>query len=161
MDNQRMLTELKRAGVCIAPGMSDVELDRAESVFGFRFPAEIRDFLSCGVPEGARFFDYRDTSEENQERYRQFQESVENSFRFDLENNRDDLLEMLGKKIGYTQDHDAFDGAVIRYLKKSVKLIPFYGNRCFFDGMDDMPIVSFWQSVDRSFMAALLKITWK
>ncbi len=32
--------------------------------------------------------------------------------------------------------------------RESPKLIPFYAHRCFFDGLDDMPIVSFWQPVD-------------
>ena len=36
-------------------------------------------------------------------------------------------------------------------LEKSPRLIPFYGHRCFFDGMDGMPIVSFAQPVDTIF----------
>ena len=44
-----------------------------------------------------------------------------------------------------------FDREVMEYLRQSVKLIPFYAHRCFFDGMDGMPMVSFWQSVDSIF----------
>ena len=36
-------------------------------------------------------------------------------------------------------------------MDESVHLIPFYAHRCFFDGMDNMPIVSFWQAVDSIF----------
>ena len=36
----------------------------------------------------------------------------------------------------------------MKSLESSPKLIPFYAHRCFFDGMDNMPIISFWQAVD-------------
>lgn len=55
MDNHQMIKKLKKAGVSFAPGMSAFELDRAENVFGFHFPKEIREFLSCGVPVGGFF----------------------------------------------------------------------------------------------------------
>ena len=140
MDNHQMIKKLKKAGVSFAPGMSAFELDRAENVFGFHFPKEIREFLSCGVPVGGFFFDFNDTSEPNQAQFQQFQESIVESFRFDLENNRGDM-----------QNTDSFDEAVLMYFHESVRLIPFYAHRCFFDGMDNMPIVSFWQPSDTIF----------
>ena len=36
----------------------------------------------------------------------------------------------------------------MKSLESSPKLIPFFAHRCFFDGMDNMPIISFWQAVD-------------
>lgn len=98
MDNQQMIRRLQNAGIEFAPGMTEAELERAEAVFGFRFPKEIREFLSCGVPAGGSFFDYRDISEENRRRFRSFQESIEGSFQFDLENNRKTMSVMLGEK---------------------------------------------------------------
>ena len=151
MDNHRMIERLKKAGISFAPGMSAFELDRAENVFGIRFPKEIREFLSCGVPVGGSFFDFSDTSELNQVRFRQFQESIVESFKFDLENNREDMQAILGDKLDVPQNADSFDEAVIRYFHESVRLIPFYAHRCFFDGMDNMPIVSFWQPADTIF----------
>ena len=148
MNCEKMMDKLRKTGITFEPGMSGSELDRAEHVFPFRFPKEIRHFLSVGVPVGSSFFDYRDISEENVKRFYEFQASIERSFRFDLENNREDMLEMLGQKLGIVQDSDTFDDAVIKYLNQSVRLIPFYAHRCFFDGMDDQPIVSFWQTVD-------------
>lgn len=142
MDNHKMIENLKNAGVSVAPGMTNAELAKAENVFGFRFPKEIWEFLSCGVPEGGAFFDYRDTSGDNLARFREFQQSVVESFKFDWENNREELQSVLGA---------AEEETVIGYLHESVRLIPFYAHRCFFDGMDDMPIVSFWQPTDTVF----------
>lgn len=151
MDNGYMIERLKKMGITFAPGMSMEELDRAETVFQFRFPKEIREFLSFGVPVGSSFFNYRDISELNVNRFYEFQASIERSFLFDLENNREDMIALFGEKLGFDQHTEAFDNSVIKYLNESVKLIPFFAHRCFFDGMDDMPIVSFWQPVDTIF----------
>ena len=151
MDNLNMIKRLRNAGMNFAQGMTAAQLDWAEAVFGFRFPREIREFLSLAVPVGKDFFDYRDVSEENQKKFRDFQNWMEDQFRFDLENNREDMLELLAEPLGNPGD---FDSAVMNYFHSSVKLIPFYIHRCFFDGMDDMPIVSFMQSVDSIFYAS-------
>ncbi|MGK4006526.1 hypothetical protein WMF31_28155 [Sorangium sp. So ce1036] len=47
------------AGVTIAPGLTEAELDRAERVIGARFPPDLRSFLSEGLPTGDRFPDWR------------------------------------------------------------------------------------------------------
>jgi hypothetical protein len=151
MDVARMINRLKNVGIEFEEGMTEKELDSAEKYFLFCFPKEIREFLSCGVPVGSSFFDYRDLSDNNLKHFRDFAASIERSFRFDLENNREEMLELLGEKLGFFQDSASFDSAVVEYLNKSVKLIPFFAHRCFFDGMDDMPIVSFWQPVDTIF----------
>ncbi len=143
-----LLKRLIIAGVRFEAGMTSRELDAAESFFGFRFPVEIREFLSQAVPVGQDFFDYRDRSEENKGRFDDFQAGMEKSFRFDLEHNRGELLELLGEKLGFSQDAPGFDAAVLRYWRESPRLIPFYAHRCFLDGMDGMPIISFFQPVD-------------
>lgn len=151
MDNKHMIEKLKKVGISFEPGLSDAELEKAETVFQFRFPKEIREFLSCGVSVGSSFFNYRDVSERNIKRFHEFRASIEKSFWFDLENNREDMIALLGEKLGFTQYSEAYDNAVIQYLNESVKLIPIFAHRCFFDGMDDMPIVSFWQPTDTIF----------
>lgn len=55
---------------------------------------------------------------------------------------------MLGDKFSEAKDPYAFSEATLEYLHQSTKLIPFFAHRCFFDGMDDMPIISFWQPTD-------------
>lgn len=147
-DMETMLRRLKQAGISVEPGMTQDALDRAEETFGFRFPREIRVFLSCGVPVGEDFFDYRDLSVEKQKAFQSFREWMERGFCFDLEHNREGLLALLGKRLGFQEASPDFDAAVMACLAESPRLIPFYGHRCFFDGLDGMPIVSFWQPTD-------------
>lgn len=58
------------------------------------------------------------------------------------------MYSILVEKAGFSEDFEEFDKAVLGYFRKSVRLIPFYGHRCFFEGMDHMPIVSFRQPTD-------------
>ena len=151
MDNFVMIEKLKRAGIFFEAGLRDEEFTRIESTFGFRFPSEIRAFLACGLPVGNHFYNWRDLSAANVQRFRDFSSSIEDAFRFDLENNGDDLRAMLGDIFPESKDQEQYTAAVLDYLRCSTKLIPFYAHRCFFDGMDNMPIVSFWQPVDSIF----------
>lgn len=151
MDNFAMIEKLKRAGLSFETGLRDAEFSRIESTFGFRFPSEIRSFLACGLPVGNHFYNWRDLSDANVQRFHDFWLSVEDAFLFDLENNGDDLLAMLGDRFSKFEDQKQCKEAVMDYLHCSTKLIPFYAHRCFFDGMDNMPIVSFWQPVDSIF----------
>ena len=148
MDAVGMIHRLKNSGVEFAEGMTAQELDCTEEFFRFRFPTEIRAFLSCGVPMGSSFFQYRERTEENYNRFLAFQQSIKESFLYDLANNREDMAKLFSDQAWDHLENGAFDGAVLAYLEESVKLIPFYAHRCFFDGMDGMPIVSFWQPVD-------------
>lgn len=148
MDNQKMACRLTQAGVQMASGLSQEQLDRAEQVFGFRFPGELRAFFGTAYPTHPGFFDYRDLSEENLLRFEQFQEKIRNSFLFDLQHNTNDLAEELGLSDSETADRQQLEDVIVAQLRHSTRLIPLYRHRCFFDGMDDMPIVSFWQATD-------------
>lgn len=151
MNNDLMIQQLKDAGISFDKGLQDEEFEAIESTLGFRFPSEIRSFLACGLPVGDHFYNWRDLSPENVQRFHDFFVSMDNVFRFDLENNADDLRAMLAERIPDIEDPEQYAQAVFDYLRRSPKLIPFYAHRCFFDGMDHMPIVSFWQPVDTIF----------
>lgn len=151
MDNLLMIQKLKDAGIPFDEGLSDEEFVRIESTLGFRFPSEIRSFLTCGIPVGDSFYNWRDLSVANVQRFHDFSLSIEDAFLFDIENNSDDLRFMLGDRFSEMKDPDVFSKAVLDCLQASSKLIPFYAHRCFFDGMDNMPIVSFWQPTDTIF----------
>jgi len=146
-----MIEKLKAAGIAFTDGLSGEELRGAEEAFGFRFPAEIASFLSCACPAGERFFDYRDLSAQNLRRFLDFQRKIKGSFLFDLEHNEKALRAVLGELSAAYPDREAFRGAVMDALEGSVRLVPFYAHRCFLDGMDGMPIISFCQAVDTIF----------
>ncbi|MFI5378122.1 MAG: SMI1/KNR4 family protein [Tepidisphaerales bacterium] len=56
---------LKNYGVTFEAGLSDVEADRVEAEFGFRFPPDLREFLQTGLPIGKGFPDWRRESRES------------------------------------------------------------------------------------------------
>ena len=103
------------------------------------------------MPVGKEFFDWRDLSEANLQRFRNFQRHIEDTFVFDVEHCEDLLREFLGDTVAEVTDRGTLKTVVLDRLRRSVRLIPFYAHRCFFDSMDDMPIVSFWQAVDTIF----------
>lgn len=148
MDNYLMIQQLKEAGIAFEKGLCEEEFTRIESAFDFRFPSEIKSFLACGLPVGDSFCNWRDLSDANVQRFRDFELSVERAFRFDVENNTDELFELLGDRFVKIKAQERCTEEILDYLRHSTKLIPFYAHRCFFDGMDDMPIVSFWQPTD-------------
>lgn len=151
MNNHEMIERLKNVGIAFEAGLRNEEIEKAQAVFGFRFPSEIRSFLACGLPIGDRFFNWRDLSPTNIGRFNSFNQSVDRAFQFDLENNADDLSALLGDRLSEIAGNESFSEAVFGFLHRSTKLIPFYAHRCFFDGMDHMPIVSFWQPMDSIF----------
>lgn len=151
MNAYPMIKKLRKAGIAFTAGMDEEEIHRCEAFFGFRFPREIRAFLACAVPVGEEFFDWRDLSEANLQRFRDFQRHIEDTFVFDVEHSEDLLQEFIGDTVARITDRETLKTVVLDWLHRSVRLIPFYAHRCFFDGMDEMPIVSFWQAVDTIF----------
>lgn len=61
---QREFEILREAGVAIAPGLAAAEADRAEAVIGAKFPADLRAFLSEGLPSGKGFPNWREPESE-------------------------------------------------------------------------------------------------
>ncbi len=151
MDNDRMIERLKNVGITFEAGLSNEEFEKIESTFGFRFPSEIKSFFACGLPVGDLFFNWRDLSAENIEKFYSFYQSMDDMFLFDIENCIDLLNKFLGDRFSGIEDKEAFTKAVLEDFHHSTKLIPFYAHRCFFDGMNHMPIVSFLQAVDTIF----------
>lgn len=53
------LVLLQERGVTLAPGLTEGELRRVEKIHRFRFPPDLRSFLSCAMPVGPQFPDWR------------------------------------------------------------------------------------------------------
>ncbi len=143
MNDQHFIKQLNQAGVTFDAGLSEQELTEIEAFYDFRFPAEIRTFLKCAYPTADGFFPYRERTTENLARFLTFQEEIIEAFRFDFEENG---LTVPGLDEGLSDEE--YFSQLLLLLQKSPRLIPFYAHRCFFDGMDGMPIISFWQPTD-------------
>jgi len=151
MDNVVMIERLKTVGVEFSVGLTKDEISQIESTFGFRFPKEIAEFFSCAVPIGDGFFNYRDFSEENIRAFDDFQKNIKDMFLFDVENNTELICEMMDRSECDISNKEALATSVLSWFERSPRLIPFFSHRCFFAGMDGMPIVSFIQGVDTVF----------
>jgi hypothetical protein len=53
------LRSLRDRGVTLARGLTAVEIQRVEETHRFRFPPDLASFLSCALPVGPRFPDWR------------------------------------------------------------------------------------------------------
>ena len=49
------LSLLQGRGVTLAPGLSAAEIEHVEEIHRFRFPPDLRSFLSCALPVGPKF----------------------------------------------------------------------------------------------------------
>ncbi len=148
MNDLLMIQKLKAVGVSFDEGLRHDEFDQIESVFGIRFPTEIRSFLSCALPVGDDFFPWRDLSAANVQHFSDFYCRMEQTFLFDIEHDLNLLHKLLRNRFSHIVNKNALVDAILAYVRESPRLVPFYGHRCFFDGMDHMPIVSFHQPVD-------------
>lgn len=146
LDTQQLVDRLKASGISFTDGLKQSEIREIERTFGFRFPKEIAYFLSLAYPVEPRFFNYRDMSESNIKTFHDFQKKIKESFLFDIKNNTPTMHALL-RPLRWTNPL-SFQDDVMNALDKSPRLIPFYANRCFFDGMNGLPIISFSQPVD-------------
>jgi len=60
---QAVVESLREHGVVFETGLSDGEVDRAETRIGFRFPPDLRNFLQTALPRGEYFPNWRSGNE--------------------------------------------------------------------------------------------------
>ena len=51
---------LRQAGIVFSDGLTDVEVERAEAAYSFRFPPDLRTFLQIALPAGDKFPNWRE-----------------------------------------------------------------------------------------------------
>ena len=54
-----LVAALKGKGVNFEDGLKNAEFAKTETLFNFRFPPDLRDFLSCGLPVSGEFPNWR------------------------------------------------------------------------------------------------------
>lgn len=146
---KEIIEKMKKQGVKFEKGLSKDEIATAQKTFDIKFPTEIKVFLSYAMPVSEGFYNWRDFSKENVDKIKGFQQTIDEAFLFDFENN--DLSEDFKDKFPEAKDETELRNKIMDYLHSSTKLVPFYHHRCFFNGMDNMPIISFWQPTDSVF----------
>ncbi len=146
---KEIIERMKKQCIKFEKGLSKDEILTAQKTFDIKFPTEIKVFLSYAMPVSEGFYNWRDFSQENVDRIKGFQKIIDDAFLFDFENN--DLSKKFKDKFQRTKDETELRNKVMDYLHSSTKLVPFYKHRCFLNGMDNMPIISFWQPTDSIF----------
>lgn len=56
---ESFVSVMRSQGIALAPGLSDAEVELAETIHGFRFPPDLRALLQHAQPIGDRFPDWR------------------------------------------------------------------------------------------------------
>lgn len=103
-------------------GLSDAEVIRAESTFGFRFPPDLRAFLQTALPQGPAFPDWRSG---NLTELREWLDEPRQGILFDIQHN-DFWLPEWGQRPASLGD--ACETAT-KLIQAAPKLIPIYKHR--------------------------------
>ncbi len=122
MNLKKIKSKLRNARVTFDIGLSDVEIEDIEKKFGFKFPPDLREFLSFSLPTSDGWINWRDDNDDS------IQERLNWPFEgicFDIENN-EFWLDAWGNRPGaldecYRIARNAIDRAPI--------LIPIYSHR--------------------------------
>ncbi len=152
---KELIEKMKGKNIKFQEGLSQKEIANAENAFSITFPKEIKEFLSYGLPVNDGFYNWRDCSKSNVEQVSRFQKRIDECFEFDFDNNN--LANSFKDDFPKIKTERELRNAILDYLHSSPKLIPFYGHRCFFNGMDNMPIISFLQATDAIFYGSDFK----
>jgi hypothetical protein len=122
-------------------GLSNNEFDRVEATFGFRFPPDLRTFLSLGLPAGRGCPDWRSGSEEE---LRSHLDQPACGICFDVEHDSF-WLETWGPRPANLDDALAL---ARRQISAAPTLIPIFGHRFIPDEPADAgnPVFSVHQS---------------
>src|SRR5438270_852695 len=122
LDLDKLVTLLRQQGVLFATGLSDEEVARVESTFGFAFPPDLRALLKCALPVSPVFPNWR---EEPEASLRDRLEWPTGSVDFDIEQ-CDFWLEEWGAR---PEDSATAVEIAKRQIAKAPKLIPIYAHR--------------------------------
>ena len=140
---------MKVAGIEFRQGLTAAELDRAETLYGIRFPAPLRDLLGLGLPFGwdqsgveprQLFPQWNDFSQENEALLRDWIESPVRWLKRDVMKS-DFWVSCWGERPDKPEEREIlFD----RSAAEAPVMIPVFGHRFIVDGSfsDDPPIFS-------------------
>lgn len=119
----------KKCGVQFARGLSSIERAQIESRYSFRFPEDLAEFLSVGLPISERFPDWRNG---NPDDLRSWLDLPYAGIMFDVQHNGF-WLDEWGKR---PDDLDSVKKVVRKLIKAAPTLIPIYAHRMIPDRPD-------------------------
>ncbi|MGG3470276.1 SMI1/KNR4 family protein [Neobacillus pocheonensis] len=138
---QRILTN---QGVKFSKGLNDDEIVEIESLYGFKFPPDLKELLMYALPVSKGFVNWRDKSEKNIKHIKKrFNWPLEGMI-FDIKNN-EFWMDDWGEKPNSLKD--AIEIAT-KEFKKAPKLIPIFSHRYISDTPSESgnPIYSVYQT---------------
>ncbi len=119
---QQIIALLRNAKIELAPGLSESETARAEAIYGFRFPPDLRELLQTALPVGERFLNWRISPNEFIDK---MMEWPLDGLLFDVERNSF-WLESWGEK---PTDLEAAFEIARQKIAMAPRLIPIYAHR--------------------------------
>jgi hypothetical protein len=87
MDYVELINRLKEKGVRFSDGLTEREFEDIEQNYQFKFPPDLKDFLSIALPTSDNFIDWRDMSERNVELIKKRFDWCLEGMLFDIEHN--------------------------------------------------------------------------
>ena len=138
-DPAALVEILKLQGIALEKGLTDSEVELAQSKYGFQFPPDLRELLQYELPIGPMFPNWRDEPDE----------SIKSRLSWPLEGILFDIeqngfwMEEWGPKPNYIEA--AFELAR-QAVARAPKLIPVYGHRYISDEpqLAGNPVFSVW-----------------
>lgn len=125
MKFETLIEILKEKGIAFEKGLDLQEYGKIEALYGIKFPPDLKEFLTIGLPVSKGFVNWRDMSEANIESIRERLNWPLDGVIFDVENNVFWYSKWgcKPKKI-----EDAIE--ICKYeIKKVPKLIPIFSHR--------------------------------
>ena len=131
-----IISHMKKKGIEFSRGLSGEEIEKIENVYDFKFPAELAEFYTCGLPKGEQFPIWNDFSEENVRAITDRMAFPINALRGDVED-----WFWLDK---WGDDPDTKEEALAIFdeiAARSPKMIPIFGHR-YMPAFDGAPVIS-------------------
>ncbi len=122
---QKTIQILRNAEIPLEEGLTNVEMEKAQTFYQIRFPSDLAELLSTVCPASKKFVDWRDFSKQNIERMKTALNWPIEGTLFDVEHN-DFWMKSWGEKPESMKDMLKL---ARKNLKKMPKLIPLYGHR--------------------------------
>jgi hypothetical protein len=140
----RIVAQLQRSGVLFEPGLSAMEIEKAEHIYNVHFPSALKSMLSVAIPISPGFYNWRTQNTSDCEIIKKAIEFPLQGLIFELNTNAF-WCEVLGDK---PTDNVKAQRKLTDYYNRVPQMIPVYSHRYIpcFSACDNPPVFSIMQS---------------